>query len=189
MAELANKSDHKCKRWLVNPIRIIQRHCIIQILQIAGEWFGAKSWGFVFLCLGTSSTGGGGRGGGLYSHEEYEHKSVQESSVSDRIYWIQIMIYCADPEQAVAKFGSNRDRNPDPDQNILWQKKDQDKKILWQRKDTDEEKTFEQKPSLKIRLFKQSNTWTIFWTCSFLWNYKKKAAQWWKMKFAYYHPS
>jgi len=63
MAELANKSDHKCKRWLVNPIRIIQRHCIIQILQIAGEWFGAKSWGFVFLCLGTSSTGGGGRGG------------------------------------------------------------------------------------------------------------------------------
>ncbi len=87
MAKLANKSDHKCKRWLVNPIRIIQRHCIIQILQIAGEWFGAKSWGICPLLSVYHYAGGwGGGGGGLYSHEEYEHKSVQESSVSDRIY-------------------------------------------------------------------------------------------------------
>ena len=64
MAKLANKSDHKCKRWLVNPIRIIQRHCIIQILQIAGEWFGARSWGICLLLSVYHYAGGWGGGGG-----------------------------------------------------------------------------------------------------------------------------
>jgi hypothetical protein len=44
--------------------------------------------GFVFFCLGTSNAGGWGGGGvgvgwGLYPREGYEHKSVQDSSVSD----------------------------------------------------------------------------------------------------------